>query len=142
MQKGISTSTRMRRKRKKDDDAFATAFEACRELLVLKPGLFGEKPKLDDADLGRIRSLENQITPAARGAAIKRNSKITALALQYFRQHGAPANIGEFIAWLKAQGVLNKTNDAGTPYILTERAVRLQLRKKFGIEGKPGRKPR
>jgi hypothetical protein len=122
-------------KREKDDDVFVTAFKSSCKLLELKPELFGEEPKLDDSlfisqrsrNKKRIRRLENEITPGAKSAAIKRNRPLKKAALQNIRRHGAPDNISDLMEKLGKEG---------------DRAAREVVRKTFGLRGMPGRKPR
>ena len=148
----ISTHLSTERKRKKGDDVFAAAFKTCCKLLELKPELFGENPRVDDAlfisqrsrNKKRICRLENEITPAAKEAAIERNRGLTAFLWRYFRRYGVPANIGRFIARMRnrRKSILTVTKVDGQLRTLTVRAVREMMRNKFGIKGKPGPKPR
>lgn len=112
----------------KDAEAFAEAFDKIWDEIGSKP------------DEKMSRRLENEITPAARRAAIESTRPLKKAALREFRQHGAPDNIRDFIKKL-GKNVRARTYVGKFPGIRGERAARYILSKTFGIEGKPGRKP-
>ena len=89
----------------------------------------------------RIRQLKNEITPASRMAAIESSRPFITKALEFFRQRGAPENIRHFLEELKVEGVATRTYKAGGTTTRSEGALRDLLHKRFGIRGKPGRKP-
>lgn len=118
---------------------------------------FGDSIKLDEeearlgslskkgersASIKKIRRLENQITPASRMAAIISYRPIIAECRRYFEAHGKPENIQDLIDALKQKGILERTYRAGGTIFRSDRAVRDFLHRQFGIDGRPGRKPR
>lgn len=132
----------MNMKQMRPDDVFAKAFEDSCKFFETKEKLADTTDELQRSQYEKtILRLENKITPAAKRAAIKRNRRLTTLVWRCLRRYGVPENIGHFIAKLSAKRVLTVTGKAGRPRTLTERGARDILRKKFGVEGKPGRKP-
>lgn len=132
------------------DPAFSRAFTDCCRLLELAPELFAPNPRSKETSVKSrsartvhlIRELQNRITPGAKAAAIKRNRKLSDLALQLLREHGSPSNKAQFIRELKEVGALDGILADRRPYTLDDRTVSRFLRDRFGIVGKPGRKPR
>ena len=131
------------------DPAFAKAFDASCHLLALDPESFnvptsgetGLTPRSTRAER-LIRELHNRITPGAKAAAIKRNRKVFASAIELIRERGSPSNKAQFIRELRDVGALDGVYADGRPYTLDDRTVSRFLRDRFGIVGKPGRKPK
>jgi hypothetical protein len=128
--------------RRKDQRALAKGFKdsvklTAAELKLHDPDL---KPSQKSLTEKRIRRLNNQITPAAKRAAIESNRPFIKAALQEIRRDGNPDNTREFIEKL-GPGVRARTYGLGGTGIRGDRSMRELLRKTFDIEGKPGRKP-
>ncbi len=113
----------------KDAEAFAEAFDKIWDEIGAKP------------DEKMSRRLQNEITPAAKRAAIESTRPFKKAALRELRRHGAPDNIRLFIEKL-GKNVLARTYVGKVPGVRGERAVRYILSKTFGITGTRGRKPR
>jgi hypothetical protein len=127
--------------RREDQREFAKAFKA-------SVRLDAEESKLQDPDLTpsqktqiekRIRSLNNQITPAAKRAAIESYKLLVKAASEEIRGKGTPENINELIEKL-GPTVRERTYGAGGTGTRGKKATRVILSKTLGLKGKPGHK--
>ena len=118
-------------------DLFDKAFEDANDLLDAEEQLKHSRNASKRSRLHRaIKKADAWLT---RRTA--RHHEINKLTSQFIGlQRGEVVNIADLLNYLRNNGVdivLDKSQGSG----LTERAVRIHLRKAFGIEGKPGRKP-
>lgn len=110
---------------------FAEAFDVATEIEMLREELETETDEKERERINKkLRGLENKITPAVKRAAIVREPMLIPMALQYFRQSNGDTNISRCIKWVRAQGAGKSMQDA---------AMRVRIKKVFGIAGQRGR---
>jgi hypothetical protein len=97
--------------------------------------LFEAETEYADAPRGRRATLGKKVR--AETAKLKgltdRDRELTRLLDEYPRQHGELTNIADFIRWCK--------EEKGALTMIEEEAVRLRLRRDYGVRGESGRKP-
>lgn len=130
------TSKPFQRKGKKE---FARAFKIGCSIEMNKGKLKTASGSLKPRLKNQIGRLEARITPIKKQKAIDDRKLIVVKCSEYFKQHGTPNNITDFINGLRREGVLTKTNIDKKSQI-SDTTVRNLLRDIFRIGGQNRRK--
>jgi hypothetical protein len=127
---------------KKDAKSYKSAYRTINVLDVERSKLDKATPKVQNTIKKHIHRLDTRLIHAKKRNRLDRCRPIVAIILEYIRKNGAPKNMRELYKSLREGDDLTRFNKYGKPHKLSETTVRDILHDRFGIKGKPGRKPR
>jgi len=132
--KTASKGKRAKGKCGKDGDLYSRGWDEAKELI---PKVEALHTRLEDTDFppqrARYKSKIEKLNAPLRRLTTH-HYDLNRFVIRYAEQHGGKVeNIAELIREAKAAGLCTKMTDA---------AIRIHVRRAFGIRGQPGRKPR